>query len=128
MAAYAFLEFFKIWFSWSKLRLYQKYGWINNLFHPVFGSMMLQTHMHNYVINIKKYIMKIFKSNNPIFIVKCAPKFLFFNEKKIRKILMIFDIENSLWKSNFGTWRQFCKTFRQTSPEMMHFQALKKMF
>ena len=25
---------------------------------------------------------------------KCAPKFIFFNEKKIRKIQMIFDIEN----------------------------------
>ena len=24
----------------------------------------------------------------------CAPKFIFFNEKKIRKIPMIFDIEN----------------------------------
>ena len=27
---------------------------------------------------------------------KCAPKILFLNEKKIRKIRMIFDIENSL--------------------------------
>jgi hypothetical protein len=27
---------------------------------------------------------------------KYAPKILFLNEKKIRKILMIFDIENSL--------------------------------
>jgi hypothetical protein len=25
---------------------------------------------------------------------KCAPKFVFFNEKKIRKIPMIFDVEN----------------------------------
>ena len=33
---------------------------------------------------------------------KCAPKLLFFNEK-IRKIWMIFDIENWFWKSNFGT-------------------------
>ena len=31
---------------------------------------------------------------------------LFFNEKKIRKIRMIFDIENWLWKSDLGTfWR-----------------------
>ena len=30
---------------------------------------------------------------------KCAPKLVFFNEKKIRKIPMIFDTE----KSNFGT-------------------------
>ena len=27
---------------------------------------------------------------------KCAPKFVFFNEKKIRKIWMIFDIEDPL--------------------------------
>ena len=33
---------------------------------------------------------------------KCAPKSIFFNEKKIRNIAMIFDIENWLWKSNFG--------------------------
>ena len=36
---------------------------------------------------------------------KCAPKILSLNEKKIRKIRMIFDIENPLWKSNFGTSR-----------------------
>ena len=35
---------------------------------------------------------------------KCAPKLVFFNEKKMRKILMIFDIENWLWNSNFGTF------------------------
>ena len=33
-------------------------------------------------------------------------KNVIFNEKKIRKIWMIFDIENSLWKSNFCTLRQ----------------------
>ena len=27
-------------------------------------------------------------------IKKCDPKFVFFNEKKLRKILMIFDVEN----------------------------------
>ena len=36
---------------------------------------------------------------------KCAPKLVFFNEK-MRKIQMIFDIENWLWKSNFGTFWQ----------------------
>jgi hypothetical protein len=30
---------------------------------------------------------------------KCAPRFIFFNEKKIRKIKMIFDVENWLWIS-----------------------------
>ena len=32
-------------------------------------------------------------------IKKYAPKIIFFNEKKIRKIGIIFDIENWLWKS-----------------------------
>ena len=44
---------------------------------------------------------------------KCAPKFLFFNEKKIRRIWMIIDVENSLWKSNFGALRQ-CSKARQS--------------
>ena len=35
---------------------------------------------------------------------KCAPKFVFFNEKKLRKILMIFKIENWLLKLDFGTF------------------------
>ena len=35
---------------------------------------------------------------------KCSPKLIFFNGKKMRKILMIFDIENWLWKSNFGSF------------------------
>ena len=39
------------------------------------------------------------------FIKKCAPKLIFFNEKKkLRKIRIIFGIENWLWKSNFGTF------------------------
>ena len=33
---------------------------------------------------------------------KCAPNFVFFNEKKIGKIWMIFDVENWLWKSDFS--------------------------
>ena len=41
-----------------------------------------------------------------LFNKKCALKILFPNEKKIKKIGMIFDIDNSLWKSNFRTlWR-----------------------
>ena len=47
---------------------------------------------------------------------KCAPKILFLNEKKIRKIQIIFDIENSLWKSNFHTLRWAGKA-RQSIPE-----------
>ena len=37
-------------------------------------------------------------------------------KKKIRKIRMIFDIENSLWKSNFCTLRRAGKA-RQSIPE-----------
>ena len=35
---------------------------------------------------------------------KSASKLMFFIDKKLRKIPMIFDIENWLWKSNFGTF------------------------
>ena len=42
-----------------------------------------------------KVVQKLKLSINH-FYKKCAPKQLFFNEKKIRKIQMIFDIENSL--------------------------------
>ena len=46
-------------------------------------------------------------SKNTNFNKKCVPNLLFFNEKKkFRKIRMIFDIENSLWKSNFHTLRR----------------------
>ena len=34
---------------------------------------------------------------------KCAPRLIFFNEKKIEKFQMIFDVENLLLESNFGT-------------------------
>ena len=37
---------------------------------------------------------------------KCAPKLILFNEKKIEKDSDDFDIENWLWKSNFGTFWQ----------------------
>ena len=43
-----------------------------------------------------------FKLPKNHFSKKCAPKILFLNEKKIRKIQIIFDIKNSLWKSNFS--------------------------
>ena len=43
------------------------------------------------------------------FNTKCAPKILFLNEKKIRKVWMIFDIINSLWKSNFSTCYELAK-------------------
>ena len=35
---------------------------------------------------------------------KKVPKLIFFNENFFRKIRMIFDIENSLWKSKIGTF------------------------
>ena len=42
-----------------------------------------------------KVVQKLKLSINH-FYKKCAHKQLFFNEKKIRKIRMIFDVENSL--------------------------------
>ena len=39
------------------------------------------------------------KSMTKVVVLFC----LFFNGKKFKKILMIFDIENWLWQSNFGT-------------------------
>ena len=30
----------------------------------------------------------------------------FFNEKELKKIPMIFDVENGIWKSNFGIFWQ----------------------
>ena len=39
---------------------------------------------------------------------KCAPKLIFFNKNFFRKMQMIFDIENWLWISDFGTfWQLF---------------------
>jgi hypothetical protein len=35
---------------------------------------------------------------------KCASKMVFFNDKKLRKIPMIYDRENCLQKYNFGTF------------------------
>ena len=45
-----------------------------------------------------------------VFNKKCGPELVFFNEKKWRKIRMIFDLENWLWKSNFGTFWQLTTT------------------
>ena len=47
---------------------------------------------------------------------KCAAKLIIFNEIKLRKILMIFDIENWVWKSNFGTFWQLT-----INPKLNHF-------
>ena len=37
-------------------------------------------------------------------IKKCAPKLIFFSEKKLRKIWILFVKENWLWKLNIGTF------------------------
>ena len=57
------------------------------------------------IILVRKVIEKLMLSKN-VNNKKCAPKFIFFNEKKFRKIQMIFDIENWLWMWNFGTFWQ----------------------
>ena len=45
-----------------------------------------------------KAVLKLKLAKNA-FYKKGAPKLIFFNEKKIRKIRMIFDVENSLTDS-----------------------------
>ena len=52
-----------------------------------------------------KVVLKL-KSAKNAFYKKVAPKLIFFNEIFFRKIRMIFDIENSLWKSKIGTFWQ----------------------
>ena len=58
---------------------------------------------------------------------KCA-KFVFFNEKKIRKIRKIFDIENWLWKSNFVSFWNLVISFDSFYPlsvdKNIHFLTL----
>ena len=56
---------------------------------------------------IKKYLNK-----------KYSPNLLFFNEKKFREIRIIFDVENSLWKSNFRTLHWAGKA-RQSIPRRL---------
>ena len=50
-----------------------------------------------------KVVLKL-KSTKNAFYKKGALKLIFFNEFFFRKIRMIFDIENSLWKSKIGTF------------------------
>ena len=52
------------------------------------------------------------KSAKNAFYKKGAPKLIFFNVIFFRKIRMIFDIENSLWKSKIGTFWQSVTRWR----------------
>ena len=53
---------------------------------------------------------------------KPSSKLIFFNEKKIRKIRMIFDIENWLWKSDLGTfWRPLWTSVKVKSKNYFSF-------
>ena len=53
---------------------------------------------------------------------KPSSKLIFFNEKKIRKIRMIFDIENWLWKSDLGTfWRPMWTSVKVKSKNYFSF-------
>ena len=45
---------------------------------------------------------------------KVAPKLIFFNKNSFRKIRRIFDVENGLWKSDFGTFRRLF--FKKSMP------------
>ena len=49
---------------------------------------------------------------------RCTPKIKFFNEKKFRKIWIIFEIENWLWKSEFC---HFWTTFTQLIARLKNF-------
>ena len=53
--------------------------------------------------------------------LKCAPKFVFFNEKIIRKIRMIFDFKNWLWKSNFHTFWHLLPHYTNSQNSMISF-------
>ena len=45
---------------------------------------------------------------------KCAPKVLFFTEKKYRKTPVIFHLENSLWNVyNQGGWLILCDLLKE---------------
>ena len=56
------------------------------------------------MILVNKVLLKLKFSKN-VNNKKCAPKLIFFNEKKLRKIQIIFDIENWLWKSEIVNFR-----------------------
>ena len=61
------------------------------------------------------FVWLTYQNNQKMSIKKCAPKLVLFNEKRLRKIAVIFDIENWLWKSTFCTLRQAGKA-RQSIP------------
>ena len=61
------------------------------------GRQKLGTILENKVVQKLKFSKN---DNNK----KPSSKLIFFNEKKIRKIRMIFDIDNWLWKSDLGTF------------------------
>ena len=64
----------------------------------------------------------ILKLSKNVFYKKCGPKLIFFFEKKIRKIWMIFDIEKWLWKSDLGTfWGPVWTTVNVKSKKINYF-------
>ena len=50
-----------------------------------------------------KVVQKLSLEKN-VFNKKCSPKLIFLDEFFFEKIRLIFDIENWLWKYNFGTF------------------------
>ena len=70
------------------------------------------------MILVNKVLLKLKFSKN-VNNKKCAPKLIFFNEKKLRKIRIIFDIENCLWKSEIGNFR---------SPDLERVLIYQKIF
>ena len=69
-------------------------------------------------IILENKVSRKLKLSKNAFYKKLTPKLIFFNEKKIKKIPPIFDIENWLWKYDFDTfwwtiinWRNFLNCF-----------------
>ena len=51
------------------------------------------------------YVLQKIKVSKNGFIISCSPNIIILTETKIKLIKLTFDIENWLWKSNFG---DFC--------------------
>ena len=60
-------------------------------------------------------LYKLYKTSQNVNNKSCSSSFIFSMKKKFRKIWLIFDLENSLWKSNFHTLLRAGKA-RQSIP------------
>ena len=63
-----------------------------------------------------------FKKSNG-FIISCSPNLIILTETKIKIIKLIFDIENRLWKSNFGDFCRLIPKWTQVQSQKFEFQS-----